>query len=202
MRARRPEPRLPAARRRPSSRPRRRTQQAAAQQQTAAANQAAAQSAAAAQQAATAANQAAAAAAQAGRARPEDDAAKARRVQALYKQGLITESEYNARRPRSWPRAYSRKSVDPHDECFMSPGVPNRRCEGAPRPAARREIGRPGRLTAPSFRSQCRRTSGNEKERAMKRSRRASSSSSACSAAACWEWRCVARCRSTTAALS
>ena len=70
-------------------------QQAAAQQQTAAANQAAAQSAAAAQQSATAANQAAAAA-QPAATGTKTMQQKLEEVQALYKQGLITESEYNS----------------------------------------------------------------------------------------------------------
>ena len=71
-------------------------QQAAAQQQTAAANQAAAQSAAAAQQAATAANQAAAAAAKPAAPAPKTTQQKLQELQSLYKQGLITESDYNA----------------------------------------------------------------------------------------------------------
>ena len=71
-------------------------QAAAAQQQTAAANQAAAQSAAAAQQAATAANQAAAAAAKPAAPAPKTTQQKLQELQGLYKQGLITESDYNA----------------------------------------------------------------------------------------------------------
>ena len=71
-------------------------QQAAAQQQTAAANQAAAQSAAAAQQAATAANEAAAVAAKSAAPAPKTTQQKLQELQSLYKQGLITESDYNA----------------------------------------------------------------------------------------------------------
>ena len=75
-------------------------QQAAAQQQTAAANQAAAQSAAAAQQAATAANQAAAAAAKPAAPAPKTMQQKLEELQSLYKQGLITESEYSAQKAK------------------------------------------------------------------------------------------------------
>ena len=76
-------------------------QQATAQQQTAAANQAAAQSAAAAQQAATAANQAAAAAGKpAAPAAPKTMQQKLEELQSLYKQGLITESEYSAQKAK------------------------------------------------------------------------------------------------------
>ena len=79
-------------------------QSAAASQQTAAADTAAAQSAAAASQASAAAAESAAAASQAAAAKPAAPAAPAQKtpqqqleeLQSLYKQGLITESDYNA----------------------------------------------------------------------------------------------------------
>ncbi len=69
-------------------------QQETAQQQTAAAEKAASDSAAAAQQAAAAANQAAAAASKPAASKTPQQ--KLEDLQSLYKQGLISESDYNA----------------------------------------------------------------------------------------------------------